>query len=57
MGTTIPVVTSADIKWCISKRTYNTEDQGMVPDIFIPEHTELCEFGLSTKVYSASANN
>jgi len=41
----------------MSERTDNTEVQGMVSDLFILEHTELCEFCISTKVYSASANN
>jgi hypothetical protein len=57
MSTTIPVVTTADLKWRMSERTDNIEVQGMVSDLIILKHTELCEFCRSTKVYSAIANN
>ena len=57
MNTTIPVVTAAGLKWRLSERTDNTEVQGMLSDLIILEHTEFCEFCISTKVYSASANN
>ena len=57
MNTTVPVVTTADLKWSMSECTANTKVQGTVSDLFILEHNELCEFCISTKAYSASANN